>query len=163
MHISLIASVDKNYGIGKDNKLLQHISEDFTWFKKHTKNRVVVMGRATYESLPKKPLPKRLNVVLTRDTTYNPHPDVQVYHDIASVIHEFRHEPELMVIGGASIYEQFLPHTNRIYLTELDKEFEADSFFPTFDKKEFIRYFHLKGEEEVGFDYSFNVYKKMLK
>ncbi|AIW03415.1 dihydrofolate reductase [Bacillus phage Moonbeam] len=162
MHVSLIAAMGKNGELGKDNKLLWHIKEDFNWFKKHTKNRVVVMGRKTYESLPNGPLPKRLNVVVTSDPDYSPHPDVVVMNSLYKVFVEFRHEIEIMVIGGATLYEQCLPLANRIYLTEIDKAFDADTYFPEFDTELWDRFFHQEGVEDVGFKYSFNVYKKKL-
>jgi len=153
--------MDKNRGIGKDNKLLWHIKEDFNWFKKHTLGKVIVMGRNTYNSIGT-PLPKRLNVVLTKDKNFKPHPDVIVMNSLEEVFIEFRHELEIMIIGGATLYEQCLPLANRIYLTEIDKAFDADTHFPTFDTELWNRYFHLEGTEEVGFKYSFNVYKKKL-
>ena len=82
MHISLIAAIGKNNEIGLGNKLLWDIKEDMNWFRKHTKNKVVVMGRKTYESIGK-PLKGRVNVVLTRNSDYNPHPDVLVRKDIS--------------------------------------------------------------------------------
>ncbi|AIW03372.1 dihyrdofolate reductase [Bacillus phage Mater] len=161
MHVSLIAAIDKRRGIGRDNQLLWHIKEDFDWFKNHTRNKTVVMGRKTYESIGK-PLKGRLNVVLTRDTDYDPHPDVLVRNDLAQIFFEFRHETELMIIGGETIYTQCLPYANRLYLTEIDKEFNADAFFPEFSLDQWNRFFHAKGSDDVGFNYSFNVYKKKL-
>lgn len=161
MHVAMIAAIGKRGELGLDNKLLWHIKEDFNWFKKHTKNKTIVMGRKTFESIGK-PLKGRLNVVLTRDPNYNPHPDVLVRTDIAQIFYEFRYDTELMIIGGETIYREFLPYTNRLYLTEIDKKFEADAFFPEFDKEPWDRYFQLKGSEDVGFEYSFNVYKKKL-
>lgn len=161
MHVSLIAAMSKNRGIGKDNKLLWHIKEDFNWFKKHTLGKVIVMGRNTYTSIGT-PLPKRLNIVLTKDKNFNPHPDVIVMSSLEEVFIEYRNELEIMIIGGATLYEQCLSLANRIYLTEIDKTFDADTYFPQFDTELWNRYFHLEGSEDVGFNYSFNVYKKKL-
>ncbi|AMB18607.1 dihydrofolate reductase [Bacillus phage Eldridge] len=161
MHVSLIAATGKNKELGKDNKLLWHIKEDFNWFKQHTKGKVVIMGRNTYESIGK-PLPKRLNVVLTSDPDYSPHPDVLVRNSLYKVFVEFRNELELMVIGGEALYKQCLPIANRIYLTEIDKAFDADTYFPDFDTELWDRFFHQKGTEETDLNYSFNVYKKKL-
>ncbi|WP_145475512.1 dihydrofolate reductase, partial [Staphylococcus hominis] len=105
MHISLIAAIGQNNEIGLDNKLLWNIKEDMNWFRKHTKHKVVVMGRKTYESIGK-PLKGRVNVVLTRNPDYNPHPDVLVRKDISEITFEFRNELEVMVIGGETIYKQ---------------------------------------------------------
>ncbi|MGE4657264.1 dihydrofolate reductase, partial [Bifidobacterium longum subsp. suis] len=129
MHISLIAAIGQNNEIGLDNKLLWNIKEDMDWFRKHTKHKVVVMGRKTYESIGK-PLKGRVNVVLTRNPNYNPHPDVLVRKDISEITFEFRNELEVMVIGGETIYKQFMPFANRLYITHVNHEFKADSFFP---------------------------------
>ena len=161
MHVSLIAAIGANRELGKDNKLLWHIKGDFNWFKQHTKGKVVIMGRNTYESIGK-PLPKRLNVVLTSDPDYNPHPDVVVRNSLYKVFVEYRNELELMVIGGEALYKQCLPIANRIYLTEIDKAFDADTYFPDFDTELWDRFFHQKGTEDSDFNYSFNVYKKKL-
>ena len=162
MHVSLIAAVGKNRELGLDNKLLWDIKEDMNWFRQKTKNKAVIMGRKTYESIGRR-LKGRMNIVLTRNTDYNPHPDVFVRHDLAEIFYEFRNETEIMVIGGEEIYRLLLPFANRIYLTKIEKEFEADAFFPWFDPRLWTRYFHQEGTEDVGFNYSFNVYKKMLK
>jgi len=161
LHVSLIAAIGANRELGKDNKLLWHIKGDFNWFKQHTKGKVVIMGRNTYESIGK-PLPKRLNVVLTSDPDYNPHPDVVVRNSLYKVFVEYRNELELMVIGGEALYKQCLPIANRIYLTEIDKAFDADTYFPDFDTELWDRFFHQKGTEDSDFNYSFNVYKKKL-
>lgn len=147
MHISLIAAIGKNNEIGLDNKLLWDIKEDMNWFRKHTKNKVVVMGRKTYESIGK-PLKGRVNVVLTRNSDYNPHPDVLVRKDISEITFEFRNELEVMVIGGETIYKQFMPFANRLYITHVNHEFKADSFFPDFDTEDvWTRYFYQEGSE----------------
>lgn len=162
MHVAMIAAIGKNGEIGCDNQLLWAIKEDMRWFRTQTAKKVVVMGRKTYESIGK-PLKGRINVVLTRDTDYDPHPDVFVRYDLAQIFFEFRNELEVMIIGGETIYRQCLPFANRLYLTEVDKEFtKADAFFPEFDKAQWKRFFHLEGSEDVGFSYSFNVYKKKL-
>lgn len=161
MHIAMIAAIGKRNEIGLDNKLLWDIKEDMDWFKAKTKNKVIIMGRKTYESIGK-PLKGRINVVLTRDRDYNPHPDVLIRYDIFSILMEFRNELELMVIGGENVYRQFLPHANRLYLTEVNQEFDADAYFPEFDREQWSRYFSVEGTEDVGFYYDFNVYKKKL-
>jgi dihydrofolate reductase len=162
LHISLIAAIGQNNEIGLDNKLLWNIKEDMDWFRKHTKHKVVVMGRKTYESIGK-PLKGRVNVVLTRNPNYNPHPDVLVRKDISEITFEFRNELEVMVIGGETIYKQFMPFANRLYITHVNHEFKADSFFPDFDTEDvWTRYFYQEGSENSEYDYSFSVYKRKL-
>jgi dihydrofolate reductase len=160
--ISLIAAIDTNYGIGNEGKLLCPIPEDLQWFKQHTQKKIIVMGRATYESIGK-PLPKRVNVVLSKDKNYQPHKDVMVRNSIDQILFEFGNEKELMVIGGGTVYKQFLPYATKLYLTELHKKFTADTFFPEFDTDLFIKYYTREGAESTGFKYTFNVYKKRLK
>ncbi|WZK93531.1 dihydrofolate reductase [Bacillus phage BvP] len=162
MYVSLIAAVGKNRELGLNNKLLWDIKEDMNWFRQKTKNKVVIMGRKTYESIGK-PLKGRINVVLTRNKNFKPHPDVLVRNDLAAVFYEMRNELEVVGIGGAEIYRLLLPFANRMYLTHVDEEFEADSYFPEFDTEIWTRFFHQEGADKSVFNYSFNVYKKMLK
>ena len=162
MEISLIAAIGKNREIGYGNKLLWHIKEDFEWFQEKTYNKPVVMGRTTYESIGK-PLKRRINIVLSRDRNFNPDPNVLVFSSMAEVLHGFRHYPEVMVIGGENVYKQFLPYASKLYLTEVDKEFTADTFFPEFIKEDWLEVFKRGGIEDTGFGYDFKVYKKKLK
>lgn len=163
--ISLIVAKGSNNEIGKDNELLWHIPEDFDWFKSQTKNKVIIMGSKTHLSIGKM-LPNRVNVVLTRNKDFEPlDPDVKVYHNIHEVLNDFKDERELMVIGGESIYKQFMPMANRLYITEVNKIFDADSFFPEFDKEVYKCFYKRKGSktgrDKLGADYYFRVYKKV--
>ena len=156
----MIAAIGKNGELGYNNKLLWRIKEDFNWFKEKTKNKVVVMGRNTYESIGK-PLKGRTNVLLTSKEHYNPHPDVIVRNTIGDVLTAFYEEPQIMIIGGEKVYKQFLPLANTLYLTEIDKAFKADTFFPDYDESDWVKIFYAEGKEDVGFDYSFNIYKRL--
>lgn len=129
--ISLIAAMSKNRVIGKDNQLPWHIPEDFQYFKEMTLEKPIIMGRKTFESIGR-PLPKRRNIILTRDTHFET-PGCEVFHTIEDVLKALKNEPEIMVIGGATIYEQFLPLADRIYLTEVNIDIEGDAFFPNLD------------------------------
>lgn len=162
MILSMIAAVDKNMGIGNENKLLFNIKEDLEWFKQHTHGKPIIMGRSTFESIGK-PLKKRINVVLSRNYLFNPGSDVLVRHSVSDILNEFRNELEVVVIGGETIYRQFLPYADRLYITEIDKEKQADTFFPKFNKNEWIKRFSKRGTDDTGFSYSFNVYKKSNK
>lgn len=128
MKISLIVAIGKNNEIGKDNKLLWNISEDLAWFKKHTINKTVVMGRKTFESIGR-PLPKRETVVLTRDSQYK-YDGIEVIRDLNNLYTVNRLGTELMICGGAEIYEQFMEKADRLYVTHVDEEYEADTYFP---------------------------------
>ena len=158
--VSLIVAMGRNREIGKDNRLLWNIKEDLRWFKAHTMHKPVIMGRRTYESIGR-PLPGRLNIVLSRDQDYQPHEDVVVRHCMGDIIREFGAESELMVIGGAMVYKQFLPHATKLYLTEIDRECEADTYFPDVDLSGWDRLFHREGIEDTEIKYEFSVYKRM--
>jgi dihydrofolate reductase len=162
MEISLIAAKGKYNEIGYQNKLIWHIKEDFEWFQWQTFNKPVVMGRSTYESIGK-PLKHRINVVLSRDKNYNPDPRVLVLSSVDEVIYEFRKYKELMIIGGENVYKQFMPYANRLYLTEVDEAFVADTFFPEFPLEDYRECYSRKGVEDTGFEYHFKVYRKKLK
>ncbi|MFA6081319.1 MAG: dihydrofolate reductase [Patescibacteria group bacterium] len=133
--ISIIAAIGKNRELGKDNKLLWHISQDFKRFKDLTSGHVVIMGRKTYESLPEKfrPLPNRINIVVTRDINFK-EDGIIVCHSIEEAINSAKEKTsEIFIIGGASIYEQGIKYADKLYLTLVDKEFsEADAFFPEY-------------------------------
>jgi dihydrofolate reductase len=160
--ISLIVACDKNFCIGKDNQLLYHIPEDLRYFKQKTLDKVVIMGRNTYQSIGK-PLPNRTNIVLTKDATFSPD-GCYIYDSIDDIIHEYNSyalpDEEVFVIGGQSIYEQFLPHADRLYITHIDHEFEADSYFPHVDFSQWDLVESRKGSECKEFDYYFNVYDR---
>ena len=133
--IKLIVAVDSNYGIGYKNSLLFRIKEDLQRFRELTTGHFVVMGRKTYESLPK-PLPERINVVITRNPKYNPKDtSVIVESDIMRIVSYYldtgQQEKDLWIIGGAEIYEQFLPFADEIHMTMIHKEADnVDTHFP---------------------------------
>ncbi|MEX2589969.1 MAG: dihydrofolate reductase [Chitinophagales bacterium] len=134
MKISSIAAVSENNAIGKDNDLMWHLPDDLKFFKKHTLGHPVIMGRKTYDSMGK-PLPKRSNIVLTRDKNFNAE-GVEVFHDIATAIDRAKEidGEEIFIIGGANIYKQSLDYCNRLYLTRIHAPFDGDVFFPEIDE-----------------------------
>ncbi|HEX9027514.1 MAG TPA: dihydrofolate reductase [Clostridium sp.] len=136
--ISISVAVAKNNVIGKDNKLLWHISEDLKRFKQITSNKKMIMGRKTFESLPGI-LPNREHIIITRDENFNVDSDkVTIVHDLNSLVEKYsKCEDEIFVIGGAEIYKQLLPYTQKIYLTEIDETFEGDTYFPEINYDEF--------------------------
>lgn len=139
--ISLIAAIGPNNELGKDNHLLYHIPEDLKFFKKETTGKKIILGRKTLESLPGL-LPNRKHLVLThQNLTENE--NLTVFHSLEDLLKYLNDlDEEVMVIGGAEIYKQFLPYADKLILTEIDsspKEFEADAYFPTFAKKEWNR------------------------
>ena len=138
--LSIIVAIAQNGAIGKDNDLLWHLSSDLKRFKKLTTGHPVVMGRRTWDSLPKKPLPGRQNIVMTNN------PDFAV--EGATVVHSVNElfktlkdcDEEVFIIGGGRIYNMLMPWVDRLYITWVHKDFpEADTFFPVIDLSEFTK------------------------
>ena len=136
--ISISVAVAKNNVIGKDNKLLWHLSEDLKRFKINTSNKKMIMGRKTFESLPGI-LPNREHIVITRDENFKVDSNkVTIVHDLNSLLEKYSEcKDEIFVIGGAEIYKQLLPYTKKIYLTNIDETFEGDTYFPEINYDEF--------------------------
>lgn len=136
--MNLIVAVDKNWAIGKENKLLVSIPQDMKFFRETTMGKVVVMGRKTLESFPGgQPLKKRTNIVITRDKNYSVK-DAIVVHSVEEALEELKNynSEDIYVIGGESIYRQMLPHCNVAHVTKIDHAYEADTYFPNLDEKE---------------------------
>lgn len=126
--ISLIVAMDKNNGIGNKNNLLAHISCDLKYFKKTTDGHAIVMGYNTYMSLPKRPLPNRKNIVLTRKNIKLE--GATVVNSIEELLKSLNPKEETFICGGDSIYKQMLTHADKLYITHIFSEFEADTYFP---------------------------------
>lgn len=133
MIFSLIAAMDNNRLIGKDNALPWHLPADLQHFKSITMSKPILMGRKTYDSIGR-PLPGRQNIVLTRGDTEIE--GVTLVHSIDESIAAAGDAEEVMVIGGSSIYELVLPKVQRMYLSFVDGEFEGDAWFPEFNESE---------------------------
>ena len=134
--MNLIVAADKNWGIGKDNKLLVSIPSDMKFFSQETMGKVVVMGRKTLESFPNGlPLKNRTNVVLTSDKNYQVK-DAVIVHSIDEVLEELKKydDNEIYVIGGGKVYEELLPYCDVAHVTKIDFAFEADTHFPNLDE-----------------------------
>ena len=130
--MNLIAAADENWGIGKNGGLLAHISGDMKYFRETTKGKIVVMGRKTLEGLPGgQPLGNRVNVVLSENPAYKIKGAV-VCHNIDEALEYLKQfsSEDIYVIGGESIFRQFLPYCNTVYLTHIDYEYDADVKFP---------------------------------
>lgn len=134
--LSIIVAKSKNNVIGKDNKLIWNIPDDLKRFKKLTTNHTIIMGRKTFESLGRV-LPNRKHIVLTNDENYTvDNPNVQIIHDVEELSKYEEDNQEHFVIGGAMIYKLLLPKCNKLYITEVDEEFEGDTFFPEIKQDE---------------------------
>jgi dihydrofolate reductase len=165
MALSIIVAHDINNGIGFKGKIPWHIPEDFRWFKRQTTGKIVVMGTTTYFSLTDKsrPLPNRDNYVLCNEIEY--HNDIneegaKIFTALKDVI-EFSEDKDIFIIGGASIYEQFIEHTDYLYITKIDKEFECDTFFPQIDYNNWEHIFKGEKMKHEDYTYSFNFYSKI--
>ena len=160
--ISIIVAIAQNNAIGKDNKLLWHISNDLKRFKKITKGHQVIMGKKTYESLPNGPLPNRKNIVISDDKNDKFEGCITVY-SIDEALDLCNETEESFIIGGASIYKQFLPFANKFYLTRVYKDFEADTFFEVnFDNWKLIEQEDITSDPQNNLSYSFLTYEKYL-
>ena len=156
--ISIIAAIGKNNELGKDNNLIWHIKGDLAHFKELTMHKKIVMGAATYKSLPKK-LEGREYIILSKSLSNIPDAVVyQSFNDLLAYLNTL--DEEVMVIGGASIYKLFLPYAEVLYLTEIEEESNADVYFPEFDKKDFTK---TLSEEHVDDDikYKFVTYVRL--
>lgn len=157
-NITIIAAVGKNLELGKDNDLIWHFKEDMQFFREHTLHKPIIMGRKTLESLPGL-LPERQHIVLT--SSQLDYPDsVLVMHSMEELLSYIQQQKEeFMVIGGASIYEQMLPYSDTMLLTEVNAESDADVYFPTFSKGEWSSVV-LSEQEEKGISYKHLVYTR---
>ena len=161
--MNLIVAVDKNWAIGKDNKLLVSIPADMKFFRETTKGNVVVMGRKTLESFPQgQPLQKRVNIVISKNKDYQVKGAV-VVHSIEEVVEEAKkYEGDVYVIGGESIYRAMLPYCQTALVTKIDHAYAADTYFPNLDEDP---EWELTGEteEQTYFDleYVFRKYERI--
>lgn len=156
--ISMIAAISENLALGKDNKLLWHIPEDLKHFKEITSGHPVIMGEKTYLSIGK-PLPDRLNIVLSKNKKLKIKNCV-VTDSIEDAIYIASDDDkkEIFFIGGGSIYQQILDMADKLYLTIVEGSFEADTFFPEFKKK--FKLISKKDSSDKNYKYSFTVWKK---
>lgn len=169
-NLSIIVACAQNRAIGKDNDLLWHLSGDLKRFKQLTSGHSVVMGRRTFDSLPKKPLPKRRNIVLTHATDF--HYDVpptatgtlEVVHSIPEVLKMVQDEEETFIIGGGTLYRDFFPLVNRMYVTWVYQDFDADVFFPVIDRSLWLQQSMSEPmvDEETGLRYAYAEYVRKL-
>ncbi|MGM9936090.1 MAG: dihydrofolate reductase [Candidatus Ornithomonoglobus sp.] len=161
--MNLIVNVDKNWAIGKENKLLFHLSQDMKFFKNHTTNNIIVMGRRTLESFPgSKPLPNRTNIVLSRQPGYAPE-GVTVCNnggELALLLRDVKEE--VYIIGGESVYRELLPFCDTAYVTKVDAAADgADAFMVNLDELTDWRVDEESEElEEKGLKFRFVTYKR---
>jgi dihydrofolate reductase len=160
--ISIIVAIARNGAIGKNNQLLWHLSADLVRFKKLTSGHPVILGKRTWETLPKRPLPNRRNIVIS-DIPGDRFEGAETVHSIGEALSRCKTEEENFIIGGASVYNQFLPHTDRLYLTLVHKDFEGDvHFFPLATGKwQLVTSETCPPDEKNDFSYSYLTYDRV--
>ena len=164
--MNIIVAADKNWGIGKDNKLLVSIPADMKFFRETTTGNVVVMGRKTLESFPGGlPLKRRTNIVLTKDVNYQVK-DAVLVHSVEELLEELKKydSENVYVIGGDSVYRQLLTYCDIAHVTKIDYAYEADSYFPNLDEDPQWEV-TASSEEQTYFDleYTFVKYQRKKK
>lgn len=148
--IKIIAAIDRNRGIGYKNELLVKLKKDMKYFRETTRGHKVVMGRKTYDSIGK-PLPNRENIIITHSNISNVSNITCI--TLEEFLEKYNKESEIYVIGGASIYKEFLPYTDELLLTEIDEEYEADTYFPEY--KRMFKEVSREVKEENGVHFAF--------
>lgn len=154
IRIALIAAIANNYAIGKNNQLLWHLPKDFQFFKKHTHNKTVIMGKNTWYSLPIKPLPLRRNIILSSSLDIETDEGVECYRNIEDIAWDS--EKENMILGGASLYRHFLPYSDTLYITHVNAHPEADVFFPKIDFSEWKKIATQHHETDAKHSFAFD-------
>ncbi|MCM1169324.1 MAG: dihydrofolate reductase [Bacteroides sp.] len=127
-NLSIVVAIAANRAIGRNNALLWHLSDDLKHFKALTSGHTIVMGRKTYESFPRRPLPNRFHVILSKDAAFEGE-SLRVVRSVEEALAALPAE-ESFVIGGGQVYRMLLPYCRKAYITEVRKDFEADTFFP---------------------------------
>jgi dihydrofolate reductase len=161
MKIALIAVVDENNGIGKDNHLLCHLPADLKRFKELTTGHSIIMGRKTFESLRNGPLPNRKNIVITKNPDYKAN-GCYIVHSVDQALEICKEEITAFVIGGEQIYSKFINIADILYITKIYQIFDADVFFPEInpDQWQLLDEIEKEPDEKNRFFYSFRFYSR---
>ncbi len=159
--LSIIVAIANNNAIGKNNKLLAYLPKDLKWFKKNTLNKTVIMGRKTFQSLPNGALPKRKNIVLTKKDDFKAQNCI-VLNEFNKVFDFLNYNDENFIIGGAKIYEQFLPMVDKLYITRIYADLKADVFFPeiNFNQWSLEEKIENKADKKHKYDFDFLIYSR---
>ena len=158
--LSIIVAVANNNVIGKDNKLIWHLPEDLKRFKKLTTGHNIIMGRKTFESLGRV-LPNRKHIVFSQNPDFKVNDEnVEIVHSMLQIQEYIENEQENFVIGGAMIYNLLMPYVSKMYVTQIEKDFEGDAFFPRIDENIWEEISREKGikNEENNLDYEYITY-----
>lgn len=161
--LSIIVAKAKNNIIGKDNKIVWHLPADLKRFKELTTGNKIIMGRKTFESLGKV-LPDRKHIIFSQNPDFKVKDEnVEVIHSLLEIQHLIDDEEETFVIGGAMIYNLLMPYVKKMYVTQINQEFEGDAFFPVISESKWKEVSREKGikDEANNFDYEFLIYEKI--
>jgi dihydrofolate reductase len=161
--ISIIVAIGNKNVIGVKNSLPWKLPADLKYFKENTLNKTIVMGLKTFESVGGRPLPGRKNIILNNSEDYKAPERCIVARSIENLLEITKNESEVMICGGASVYKQFLPLADRLYITFVHGDFEGDTFFPEFNLNEWkeIKRIDNKADERNGCDYSFVIFERL--
>ena len=160
--LSIIVAKAKNNTIGKDNKLLWHIPDDLRRFKELTTNHNIIMGRKTFESIGRI-LPNRKHIIFSQNPDFKiENENIEIVHSMLQIQQYIEDENENFVIGGAMIYNLLMPYVTKMYVTEIDKDFEGDTVFPRINPDVWQEISREEGpkDEENDFKYEYVVYKR---
>ena len=160
--LSIIVAKAKNNIIGKDNKMIWHLPEDLKHFKNLTTGHTIIMGRKTFESLGK-PLPNRKHIIFSQNPYFKVNDEnVEVVHSLLQIQDLIEGKEEAFVIGGAMIYNFLMPYVKKMYVTEIEKDFEGDTFFSIIDSEIWKEVSREKGikDENNNLDYYFVTYER---
>jgi dihydrofolate reductase len=159
--ISIIVAVSDDLGIGRKNDLLWHLPEDLKRFKKLTFGNTVIMGKKTWDSLPRRPLPGRKNVVIT-DIPHETFEGALSAYSIEDAMGKCEKSEEIFIIGGGSVYRQFMNFADRLYITHVHRKAEADVFFPEIDPGiwKVIEKEEYKPQDKEGIPYTYFIYER---
>jgi dihydrofolate reductase len=159
--ITIIAAAAENNALGKDNQLVWHLPNDFKRFKEITSGHYIIMGRKTFESFPK-PLPNRTHIIITRQKNYKVENCI-VVNSIEKAIEACPKDETIFIIGGAEIYNQSINLADKIELTRVHANFEADAYFPEIDLNKWKLVFedYHSNDEKHNFDFTFQTFVKV--
>ena len=157
--ITIIAAAGENNSLGKDNNLVWHLPDDFKRFKELTSGNYILMGRKTFETFPK-PLPNRKHLIITRQDNYSVPENCFVFDTIQSAI-DFTDNQDIWIIGGGEIYKQSMEIADRIELTRVHSDFEADTFFPEIGQEwELVSEEYHPVDEKHKYDFTYLTYNR---
>lgn len=158
---ALIVVIANNNAIGKNGDLLVHLPKDLKWFKKNTIGHPVIMGRKTFESMPNGALPKRKNIILTKNKKFTAENCI-ILNSIDELEENIQSDEMCFVIGGSEIYKLLLPFVHKLYMTRIFADYDADTFFPKIDFSQWkqIEKIENKADEKNPVDFDFLIYER---